>query len=98
MKRHEEEAKLIIEAFELLSEACENIQGYEQCDECPLQSTCLEDAGEPPRELFERGESKMLEFLEYSEKAELSEVNKKAAYADFMRKYEKEEKMIDEDY
>lgn len=98
MGRNRAEAKLVIEAFELLSEACENIQGYEQCGECPLQDTCLEDTSEPPRELFESGENRILEFLEYSEKAELSEANRRAAYADFMRKYEKEERMIDEDY
>lgn len=97
MARHAEEAKQIVEAFEMLSEACENIKGYEQCENCPLQSTCLEDTDEPPRELFEVGKYKITEFLEYSEKAEISEADRKAAYADFMRKYEQEERWI-EDY
>ena len=96
MARHGEEAKQIVEAFELLSEACENIKSYEQCDGCPLQGTCLEDSDEPTRELFEVGKYKITEFLEYSDKADFSEADKRAAYADFMRKYEKEERWLDE--
>ena len=98
MSRLGEEAKQIVEAFEMLSEACENIKAYEQCDGCPLQSVCLEDTSEPPRELLEMGKYAIVEFLEYSEKADFSEADKRAAYADFLRKYEKEERMLDENY
>lgn len=96
MSRNKEEAKLIYEAFEILLNACENIKDYDQCGECPLRYMCIEDTDESMATTAElMSPSSWQEFLEYSENAEFSKAERDAQYADFMRKYEAEERMID---
>ena len=99
MKRHGEEAKLIAEAFDILAEACYNIQTYEQCEECPMRYMCLNDTDESVMTMADlKGPSSWREFLEYSYKADFSKAEKDAQYAEFMREYIKEEGIIDENY
>lgn len=97
MKRLAEEAKLIAEAFEILAEACYNIKDYEQCNECPMRYMCLEETEESIIDISDlKTASSWQEFLEYSDNAEFSKADRDAQYADFMRKYEKEERLLDE--
>ena len=96
MKRLAEEAKIISEAFELLANACYNIKEYDQCGECPMRYMCLEETEEAIVDIADlKSALSWQEFLEYSENAEFSKADRDAAYADFMRKYEAEERMID---
>lgn len=96
MSRLAEEAKAIYEAFEILLNACENIKEYDQCGECPMRYMCIEETDESLATIAElKSPSSWQEFLEYSENAEFSKADRDAQYADFMRKYELEERMID---
>lgn len=94
----------IQEAMNLLALACDNINEGVACDKCPLFSDkCLEDMA--VKDFAEEMTTKSLEeFLgfaddvqEYLEELEInSEENQRALHADFQRKYEAEERMIDE--
>lgn len=99
MKRHAEEAKLIAEAFEILSYACYNIKDYDACEDCPRRHMCLEDTESSIIENADLvGASAWEEFLDYSYNAHASDEVRKAEYADMMRKMDIEERMIDDEY
>lgn len=96
MSRHGAEAKAIFEAFETLAEACENIRDYDQCENCPMKYMCLDDTEESVNTMAElKDASSWEEFLDYSENAEMKKVDRDAAHADFMRKYEAEERLME---
>lgn len=94
----------IQEAMNLLALACDNINEGGACEKCPLHSDkCLDDMA--VKDFAEEMTAKSLEeFLgfaddvqEYLEELEInSEENQRALHADFQRKYEAEERMIDE--
>lgn len=96
--------KRIQEAMNLLVVACDNIIEGSACEKCPLYSDkCLDDMA--VKDFAEEMTTKSLEeFLgfaddvqEYLEELEInSEENQRALHADFQRKYEAEERMIDE--
>lgn len=96
MSRHGEEAKAVYEAFELLANACYNIKDFDQCENCPMKYMCLEETEESVIAMADlKSQSAWEEFLEYSDKAEMKKADRDAAHADFMRKYEAEERMIE---
>ena len=74
MKKHEEDAKTIEEAFEIILYACENIKDFEQCHDCPMHHLCLDD---PETSVLDLGDliskDSWAEFLEYSESATWSD-------------------------
>ena len=92
-------AKEIARAFELIFEACGNIKDHDACDDCPLHYLCLED---PEVSVIDLGDlisaTSWDEFLTCSERAEYSKAKCAAQYADFKRKYDLEERMIDDEY
>jgi len=97
MRKHAEEAKAIEEAFEAVLDACENIKDFNQCGECPLRHLCIDDPETSVVDLGDLiGKATWEEFLEYAyEEATWSDEDLDAQHADFLRKYEEEERMID---
>lgn len=89
--------KGIIEALDLICEACGEIKDYDRCEDCPICSTCMEEesltelADSVSQETWER-------FFDFANHVEFSEADLEAQHADFMRKYEEEERMIDDEY
>lgn len=96
MKRLAEDARTIAEAFDILLDACENIKSYERCDECPMRYMCLDATDESVVSIADlMSDLSWREFLEYSAKADFSDADYDAQHADFMRKYEIEERGLD---
>ena len=97
MSKHGKDAKAIAEAFEAILYACEEIKGYNACRDCTLRHLCLED---PETSVLDLGDliskDTWEEFLEYAyDEATWSDEDLEAQHADFLRKYEAEERMID---
>lgn len=91
------DAKEIVKAFDLIGTACGEIKEYDLCEECPLRHMCLED--ESAIEFADLvNASTWDEFLDFADNAEFSKADRDAQYADFMRKYEEEERLIDDEY
>ena len=92
MKKHEEEAKTIEEAFEIILYACENIKDYEQCHDCPMRHLCLDD---PDTSVLDLGDliskDSWAEFLEYSENATWDDEALYAQHIDNLRDMKKDE-------
>lgn len=88
----------IVNAFELINTACENIKDHDQCEECPMRSDCLDDKGVSFYEVSDRGTGAWEEFLTYADNVEFKKADRDAQYADFLRDCEKEERLLDEYY
>lgn len=91
------DAREIARAFDLIFEACNNIKDHDACEECTLRHLCLED---PEVSVLDLGDlisaSTWDEFINYADNVTFSKEDLDAQYADFMRKYEIEERMLDE--
>ena len=91
------DAREIERAFSLIFEACENIKDHEACEECPLRNLCLDD---PEVSVLDLGDlvsaSSWDEFINYADNVEFSQEDLDAQYADFKRKLDIEERMLDE--
>ena len=92
------DGKTTEEAFETLFYACENIRDYKLCHECPLCNDCLEDPEHSVNDFTEVSAARWDEFFEVSEHAQPTEEDRRAEYADMMRKIDIEERMIDDEY
>lgn len=93
------DAREISRAFDLIFEACNNIKDHGACGECTLRYICLEDADTTVLDLADLiSASTWDEFLNYADNVTFSKEDMDAQYADFMRKYEAEERMIDDEY
>lgn len=93
-------AREISRAFDLIFEACENIKECGGCADCPLSgSLCLDD---PEVSVLDLGDlmsaSSWDEFLDYADNVTFSDEDLDAQYADFARKLEIEERMLDDEY
>lgn len=99
------DVRMIMGALDLMHSACEKIHEYGDCAKCPIRAYCFEDTS--PLDIAENVTAGQFEeFLgladdvqEWLEDQEInSEENQKALYADWQRKYEAEERMIDEEW
>lgn len=91
------DAKEIARAFDLIGTACAEIKDHSQCEGCPLKYLCLEE--EVAIEFADLiNEGTWDEFLTYADNIGFRGEDLDAQYADFMRKFEEEERMIDEYY
>lgn len=93
------DGKEIARAFELIFEACGEIKDHDACDDCPLHYVCLEDSEVSVIDLGDLISATVWdEFLDHAQRAEYSKEIRDAQYADFKRKYDIEERMIDDEY
>ena len=89
--------KEITKAIEAVISACSKIEEHSACDDCPLHYLCLDET--PVVEISDLVSSSLWdEFMEYASNADYSEEDAKAQHADFKRKYDIEERMIDDEY
>ena len=99
------DAQWIFNALDLAASTCQTIDEANACNACPLYTACI-DVNAITDIAFEITAEQWTDFLdfaedidEYLEDREInSEENQRALYADFQRKYEVEERMIDEEY
>lgn len=89
------DAKEIAKAFDLIGTACAEIKDRDRCDDCPLRHICLEEASAIEFADFINAGT-WDEFLTYADRVEFQDEDLQAQHADFMRKYEEEERLIDE--
>ena len=99
------DVKMILDSLSLLHTACENINGLGACDKCPIRINCLESTS--PLDIAEDVTAKQFdEFLGFSDDVEdylenqaiFTDENQRALYADWQRKSEAEEQMIDAEW
>ena len=91
------DAREISRACDLIFVACNNIKDHDACENCPLNCLCLDD---PEVSVLDLGDlvsaSSWDEFIDYADNVEFSKEDLDAQYADFKRKLDIEERMIDE--
>lgn len=91
------DAKEIAKAFDLIATACAEIKDHNRCEDCPLKYICLEE--ETTIEISDFiSAGTWDEFLMFADKVEFGDEDLAAQHADFTRKYEEEERLIDEYY
>ena len=91
------DAREIARAFDLVNTACAEIKDHDRCEDCPLHYICLEeDAVIDIADLVSA--NTWDEFLDFADNVEFTEADLEAQHADFLRKFEEEERMIDEEY
>lgn len=99
------DAQWLANALDLAAAACKTIEDCSACRGCPLYSACI-DVNCITAIAEEVTPEKWKDFLDYAEDVVnctddddyYSEENQRALYADFQRKYEAEERMIEEEY
>ena len=83
--------------IDLMFEACENIRDHDGCAECPIRSVCLNDPEITFMDIFDSSYAAMWdEYYNYADTVTFPKSELDAQFADFMRKYEAEERMLDE--
>ena len=93
------DAKEIAKAFDLIYSACDNIKEHDRCDDCPMRYLCLEDPQQSVIEIAGLVSAAAWDdFLEYADNVTFSDEDLEAQHADFERKYEIEERGIDNEY
>jgi hypothetical protein len=91
------EAREISKAFDLLFEACTNIQDCGGCDVCPVKHMCLDDGETSVVEIAQHASPMTWnELIGLSDDIFRLEDDIAADYADRQRKFEIEEAMIGE--
>lgn len=90
------DARELQKAFDLLYEACLNIQDHGGCENCPISHLCLNNPSQSVMEIAElMSASSWDEFLEYADNVTFSEEDVRAQYADLARKIDIEEREIE---
>lgn len=97
------DAQWLANALDLAAAACQTIEECGACRGCPLYSACIDvSAITAVADVTPERWKDFLDYAEdvvnYTEDDYYSEENQRALYADFQRKYEAEEKMIDEEW
>lgn len=90
----------IVEMLRVLAEACEVIQGKNECSGCPMKADCFCEQGVTFWDVCNDTTIYNFDsFLKYADEVEyrVSEEDSKALHADDLRKAELEERMIDEE-
>ena len=91
------DAKNIAQAFDLINTACAEIEEHDRCEDCPFRYMCL--AEENVIEFADLvSASTWDEFLEFADHVEFTDADLEAQHADFLRKYEEEERLINDEY
>lgn len=91
------DAREISRAIDLMFEACENIRDHSGCAGCPATYTCLNDPEVCFMDLVDNSNAALWdEFLTYADNVTFPREDLDAQYADFARKLDIEERMIDE--
>lgn len=91
------DAKETSRAIDLMFESCENIRNKDGCAECPLRSACLNDPEVHFMDIFESSYPNLWdEFYTYADNVEYPKEELDAQHADFARKLDIEERMLDE--
>lgn len=91
------DAKEIAKAFDLITTACAEVKDRNRCEDCPLKYMCIEEVAAVEFADFV-STGTWDEFLAYADNVEFRNEDLDAQHADFMRKYEQEERMIDDEY
>lgn len=87
------DAREISRAFDLIFEACYEIQDHGGCEECPISHLCLDDTKASVNEIADLMSAQGWdEFLNYADNATYSEDDIIAQYADAARKSDLEER------
>ena len=85
--------------IDLMFEACEDIRDKDGCSECPLRSACLNDPEICFMDIFESSYPNIWDdFYNYADNLEYPKADLDAQNADFLRKLEIEERMLDDEY
>lgn len=83
--------------IDLMFVACENIRDHNGCAECPIRLICLDDPEVCFMDIFDTSHDAMWdEFYNYADTVEYPKEELDAQYADFARKLDIEERMLDE--
>lgn len=83
--------------IDLMFESCENIRDHSGCAECPIRNICLDDPEVSFMDIFEVSHAAMWdEYFNYADNVEFPKEDLDAQWADFLRKFEEEERMLDE--
>ena len=91
------DAREISRSIDLMFEGCENIRDHDRCDECPLRNLCLQDPEVTFMDIFESSYDALWdEYITYADNVTFREEDLDAQNADFLRKLDIEERMIDE--
>ena len=98
------DAQWLANALDLAAATCQTIDEAGACRGCPLYSACI-DANNLTDIAFEVTAAQWHDFLDFAEDVDDyladqeidSEENQRALYADFRRKYEVEEAIIDKE-
>lgn len=97
------DAQWLANALDLAATTCQTIDECGACRGCPLYSACI-DANNLTDIAYEVTADQWKDFLDYAEDIENyideyidSKENQRALYADFRRKYEIEEAIIDKE-
>ena len=91
------DAKEISRGIDTLFEACENVRDHDGCAECPITFMCLNDPEVCFMDIVDSSSAATWdEFYNYADNVTFSEEDLDAQYADFKRKLDIEERMLDE--
>jgi hypothetical protein len=91
------DAREIAKAFDLIGTACQEIKDHDRCEDCPLRHLCIDE--EVCAEFIDLvSASTWDEFIDFANNVEFTDADLDAQNADFLRKFELEERMIDEEY
>lgn len=90
------DAREIGNALDLIATACEEIKDHDRCEDCPLSHVCLEDTSESFIDIADLiSPLSWDEFLNYADNVTFKDEDLEAQHADFRRKYDIEERMMD---
>ena len=91
------DATEISNAIDLIYEVCEEIRDKDGCSECPIRHICVDAPETSFMDVIESNHARMWdEFIDYADDVEFPKSELDAQYADFRRKLEIEERMLDE--
>ena len=95
MSTHEEDARAISEAFEMILYACEEIKSYHACHGCPLKNLCIDDPEVSVLDVGDLiGKDYWRDFLEYAyDEATWSEEDRYAQHIDNLRDLKMDEEI-----
>ena len=83
--------------IDLMFVACENIRDHDGCAECPIKHICLEDPEVSFMDILDSSHDALWDdFYNYADNIEYPKSELDAQYADFARKLDAEERMLDE--
>ena len=91
------DAREICRSIDLMFEACENVRDHDRCEECPISYICLQDPEVSFMDIFDSSHDALWdEYINFADNVTFKKADLDAQNADFLRKLDIEERMIDE--